>query len=167
MRSQLVHQISELLPADSCPHTTARSSTTVAWHRAAGSCRPTFRGIIRGKPYVITAWPHSYNIFRAYYSVMYARMHAYIHTYSISLTTPAATGPAHYIVLIHPNKIIVMQFNCVIQFFIIFVGRFRPPANTKYCNHNRNRASACVRPCDSGGYRYGKYLTFIIDSTFF
>lgn len=57
------HQISELLPADSCPHTTARSSTTAPSSRAAGSCRPTFRGIIRGKPYVITAWLHLCNIF--------------------------------------------------------------------------------------------------------
>lgn len=57
------HQISELLPADSCPHTTARSSTTAPSSRAAGSCRPTFRGIIRGKPYLITAWLHLCNIF--------------------------------------------------------------------------------------------------------
>lgn len=44
-----------------------------------------------------------------------------------------------------------------------------PMANIKYCNHNRNRvcASSRVRPCPSGGYRYGKYLTFIIDSTGF
>lgn len=174
MRSQLVHQISELLPADSCPHTTARSSTTAARRRAAGSCRPTFRGIIRGKPYVITAWLHLYNIlfdiFRAYYRSRRDECnvctHPHIHIRK-HITTTAATGSGHSIYIYthtpqHNYRYSIQLYDSILHYLCWSVP---PRANIKYCNHNRNRVR--VRPCHSGGYRYRKYLTFIIDSTGF